>query len=319
LTRALITGITGQDGSLLAELLVGEGTEVVGITRGTTDPHDVENLAAVADRVALVHGDLDDPESLRAVVRDLQPDELYHLGAPTFVPASWSNPAGTFAEIAAATAAVLDASGDAHVVVAASSEVFGDTGETPQREDTPMCPRTPYGVAKLAALQLVRVYREQRGVRASAAITYNHESERRPERFVTRKVTRGAAAIRLGLERELVLGDLGAVRDWSAARDVVKGLRAMARQHEPDDYVLASGQGRTVGELVRAAFAAVELDPEPYLRIDPNLVRNAEETPPVGDPTKARERLGWSAETGFEELIGQMVAADLRRLGGEAR
>ena len=313
--RALITGITGQDGSLLAELLVAEGCDVVGVSRDATDPHAVANLAAVADAVTLVRGDLDDPASLVRALREVEPDEIYHLAAPTFVPASWEQPAATLGAIAGATAALLAAAGDARIVVAGSSEVFGDAGESPQRETSPMRPRTPYGAAKLAVLHLVRVYRAARGVRASAAITFNHESERRPERFVTRKVTRAAAAIRLGLEDELVLGALDAVRDWSAARDVVGALRLMARAEEPGDYVLASGRGRTVGELVETAFAAAGVPVDGHVRRDPALVRPPEATPPVGDPARARERLGWRAETTFEALIGGMVEADLRRLG----
>jgi len=177
-----------------------------------------------------------------------------------------------------------------------------------------MRPLTPYGAAKLAALHLVRLYRDVRGVRASAAITFNHESERRPERFVTRKVARAAAAIALELENELVLGSLDAVRDWSAARDVVRALPLMARADEPGDYVLASGRGRTVAELVDAAFAAAGVDAAGHVRSDPALVRPPEATPPVGDPSLARERLGWRAETTFEDLIASMVEADLARL-----
>jgi GDPmannose 4,6-dehydratase len=306
LTVALVTGISGQDGSLLAEQLRDEGVEVVGLVRpGGSAPAGVSRT---------VTADLADSGALRAAIAEAAPDELYHLAAPTFVPASWEDPGATLAEIAAATAVILDAAGGARVVVTSSSEVFGDAGESPQRETSPMRPRTPYGIAKLAALHVVRVYREQRGIHASAAITINHESERRPERFVTRKVTRAAAAISLGRERELVLGDLDAVRDWSAARDIVAALRLMARAGEPDDYVLASGVGRTVGDLVRVAFAAVGLEPEPYVRVDESLVRAPERTPAVGDPSRAAARLGWRARTTFEDLIGQMVRADLARM-----
>ena len=181
-----------------------------------------------------------------------------------------------------------------------------------------MRPRSPYGVAKLAALHAVRVFREQNGVHASAAITFNHESERRPEHFVPRKVTAGVAAIKLGRRRELVLGDLDVTRDWSAARDVVRGLRLMAGQSEPDDYVLAAGEGRTVRELVQTAFGVVGLDADAFVRVDPDLVRAPESTPTVGDPAKARERLGWQAEIPFRELVAGMVEADLRRLGESA-
>jgi GDPmannose 4,6-dehydratase len=305
LTLALVTGITGQDGSLLAEQLAADGERVVGLARREVEGYEI------------VEGDLLDPPSLRAAVREVRPDVLYHLAAPTFVPASWEDPAGTFAAVAGATGTLLDAAlrvDGVRVVAACSSEIFGDAGEWPQHERSPMRPWSPYGAAKLAAHHLVRIYREQRGLHASSAITFNHESERRPERFLPRKVARTAAAIRLGLEGELVVGDLDAVRDWSAARDVVRGYRLMAAQDEPDDYVLASGEGRTVRELVDAAFAAVGLDAGPYLRVDPGLVRAPEATPLVGDPTHARERLGWVPETSFEDLIEEMVQADLARL-----
>ena len=318
MTIALVTGITGQDGSLLAEALIAEGTHVVGVTRSATDPHAVSNLALVADHVELRHADLLQPSTLRSVIAEAAPDEIYHLAAPTFVPASWEDPEGTMAAIAEATAAVLAAAGDARVVVAASSEVFGDAGESPQSETSPMRPRTPYGVAKLAALGLVRVYRA-RGTHASAAITFNHESERRPERFVTRKVTKAAAAIKRELQDELVLGDLEAVRDWSAARDVVAGYIAMARAEDADDYVLASGKPHTVGDLVETAFRLADLDPADHVRIDSGFTRAPEATPPVGDPSKARERLGWQARLGFEDLISEMLAADLERLGSVPR
>ncbi len=316
MATAVITGISGQDGSFLAEVLVGEGATVIGLTRGSTNPGDFEHLAAIADRIELVHGDLADPEGLSRTLSELEADEIYHLAAPTFVPASWEDPTTTFADIAGGTAAVLRGAGDARVVVASSSEIFGDSEESPRRESSPTWPTSPYAAAKLAAFHLVRAYRKQTGVHASGAITFNHESERRPERFVTRKVTRAAAAIKLGLEDEVVLGDLGAVRDWSAARDVVRGLRAMAQQEAPDDYILASGRGRTVRELVQAAFGVVGLDPDRHVRVDPAFVRPPDKHPSVGDPAKARERLGWQPETAFDDLIRTMVEADLRRLGG---
>jgi GDPmannose 4,6-dehydratase len=266
-----------------------------------------------------VRGDLLDPASLRAAVFEAEPDELYHLAAPTFVPASWEDPAETLAAVAGATATLLAAVREAgrgtRVVVATSSEVFGDAGESPQRESSPMRPRSPYGVAKLAAHGMVRTMRA-RGVHAGSAITFNHESPRRPVRFLPRKVTRGVAEIALGRARELVLGDLDAVRDWSHARDIVRGAWLMARQDEPGDYVLASGVGRSVRELVDVAFAAAGLDPAGHVRVDPALVRPPEATPPVGDPARARERLGWAPEIGFDAMIGEMVAADLAELRG---
>ncbi|MBA3327825.1 MAG: GDP-mannose 4,6-dehydratase [Solirubrobacterales bacterium] len=306
--RALVTGITGQDGSYLTEWLCARGYEVIGMVRTEGTP---------PDGVRYVRGDLLDPASLRAAVLDARPDELYHLAAPTFVPASWEDPAGTMQAIAGATATLLAAAAVAprppRVFVATSSEIFGDAGESPQREDSPMRPRSPYGVAKLAAHGLVGTLRS-RGLHAGAGITFNHESPRRPERFLPRKVTRGAAAIKLGLQDELVLGDLSAVRDWCHARDVMRGAWLMLQQDEPADYVLAGGVARTVGELADAAFACVGLRAEDHVRVDPAFVRPPEATPPVGDPSRARERLGWETETSFEAMIEEMVRADLDRL-----
>ena len=202
----------------------------------------------------------------------------------------------------------------ARVLVACSSEIFGDAGESPQNEDTPCRPRSPYAVAKLAAHQLLGRLREHDGLHASSAITYNHESERRPERFVTRRITRAAAAISLGRQDELELGALDAVRDWSFAGDIVRGAWLMLQQEQPGDYVLASGVPHTVAEFAHAAFACVDLDPERYLRVDEARVRAPESTPSVGDPRKARERLGWTPELSFEQLVERMVRADLREL-----
>ena len=222
--------------------------------------------------VATVHGDLADVESLRSAVLETAPDELYHLAAPTFVPASWKDPAQTMALVAGATGALLKAAHDAgngmRVLVANSGEVFGAANESPQTEQTPMRPRSPYGVAKHAAFGLVDVLRIKHKLHASSALAYNHESPRRPERFLPRKVSRGAAAIKLGLQDELQLGDLDAIRDWCHARDVVRGYQLMLAQDEPGDYILAGGVGRTVRELVAAAFAVVDLDPDDYVRVD---------------------------------------------------
>jgi GDPmannose 4,6-dehydratase len=308
--RALITGVTGQDGSYLAELLLGRGYEVVGTVR------DLD--ARVPDGVSAVRADLLDPGTLRVAVREARPDELYHLAAPTFVPDSWDDPTETMAAIAGATATLLTAARELEprprVWVSTSSEVFGAAGESPQTELSPMRPRTPYGVAKLAAHGLVGTLRDRFDLFACSGITYNHESPRRPERFLPRKVTRGAAAIKLGLERELVLGDLDAVRDWSHAADVVRGARLALQADEPGDYVIASGVGRTVRDLVAVAFAAVDLDWQAHVRLDESLVRPAEPVPLVGDPSRARQRLGWEPEHSFEDLVGEMVAADLALL-----
>lgn len=250
------------------------------------------------------------------------PDEIYHLAAPTFVPDSWLDPTGTIRAIAVESAELLEAARAlapaARIVVASSREIFGNPPTTPQNESTPCHPRTPYGVAKLAVHQLVGLVRDRHGLHASSAILFNHESPRRPVDFVTRKVTRAAAAISLGLEDELVLGDLTAVRDWSAAADVVAGLRLMAAHDPPEDFVLASGVGHSVGDLVRVAFACVEVDPAAHVRVDESLLRPAEPVDPIGDPRRAAELLGWSATTTFEELIAQMVRADLASLASLA-
>lgn len=311
--RAFVTGVTGQDGSYLAELLQADGYEVVGLVR---DP-DREPVPA---GVGVVRGDLLDVAALRATILDVAPDELYHLAAPTFVPASWEDPTETVAAIAGATGTVLAAALAApqrpRVWVSTSSEIFGDAGETPQTERSPMRPRSPYGVAKLAAHGLVGAMREHHGLFACSGITYNHESPRRPPHFVTRKITRGAAAIARGRQDELVLGDLGAVRDWSHAEDVMRAAILALRADGPGDYVIASGEGRTVGDLVVAAFARVGANPDGHVRTDPAFVRPPEPTTLIGDPAKARAELGWRPRHSFEDLVGEMVDADLAELDG---
>jgi GDPmannose 4,6-dehydratase len=317
--RAVITGVSGQDGSYLAEMLVAEGCEVVGLDRHVGSD-DSPNLAAVRDSIDLRQFDLGDHDGIRATLEQSRPDEIYHLAAPSFVPDSWIDPTETVRLIAAGTGTVL-ASALAldprpRLWVAASSEVFGDARESPQSESSPMRPRSPYGVAKLAALGLVRTMREHHGLFASTGVTYNHESPRRPSHFLPRKVTRGAAAIALGQADELPLGDLDAVRDWSDARDVVRAARLAMRAEKPGDYVIASGVGRTVRELVGVAFAAAGVDGpiERYVRVDPELVRPTEPTRLVGDAAHARSALGWEPEISFEEMIGEMVRADMREL-----
>jgi GDPmannose 4,6-dehydratase len=315
--RALITGISGQDGSYLAELLLDEGYDVTGVVRDPVD-RELAHLDDRRDAISLVAGDLTAPDTLRDALSAVRPHELYHLAAPTFVPASWEDPALVLDEIAGATAELLGAARrldpDLRVFVATSSEVFGDAGESPQHERSPMRPRTPYGVAKLAAHGLVGALRERFGTFAVSGITYNHESPRRPEHFLPRKVTRGAAAIALGLEEELVVGDLDAVRDWSHAADIMRGAWLSLQADAPRDYVLASGRGRTVRELVEAAFAAAGVSPAGRVLVDPAFVRAPEPTPPVGDPSLARRALGWEPRISFEEMIGEMVLADLAEL-----
>jgi GDPmannose 4,6-dehydratase len=326
--RALITGVTGQDGSFLVELLLDRGYAVTGVVRdaaameSTGDPARGASLGCsehLRAQIELVHGDLLAPETLRAVLERVRPHELYHLAAPSFVPASWDRPEETVRAIVGSTAAILEAvrelDSSTRVFVPASGAIFGDAPECPQREDTPCRPLTPYAVARLAAHQLVGLLRERDGLHASSGIVFNHESERRPERFVTRRITRAAAAISLGLQQELTLGDLSAVRDWSFAGDIVRGAWLMLQQEHPDDYILASGAPHTVADFARAAFACVGLDAERHLRVDPALVRPAEITPSVGDPSRARARLGWTPQVDFQQLVERMVAADLRELG----
>jgi GDPmannose 4,6-dehydratase len=307
--RALITGITGQDGSYLREVLEEDGTEVVGLVRPGS---------AAPDGVDVVRGELLDHAALRWAVAEVRPDEIFHLAAPTFVPASWDDPATAMAEIAGATAVLLRAAQehDARIFVATSPEMFGDAGASPQDERTPMRPRSPYGVAKLAAHGLVGALRERDGLFAVSGITYNHESPRRPERFVTRKITRGAAAIALGRQERLELGDLTAVRDWSHARDVMRGAVLALRADEARDYVFASGVGRTVGDFVRTAFAAAGIPEaaDTAVHVDPAFVRPPEPWPLVGDPSRARSALGWLPEVSFEELVRTMVLQDLAEL-----
>jgi GDPmannose 4,6-dehydratase len=339
--RALVTGITGQDGSFLAELLLEKGYEVSGLVRGGGD-RDLGCSEHLRDRVSLLAGDLLDASSLRAAVEEVRPHELYHLASPSFIPASWERPGEALAAIAGSTAALLEAvretrgaagngieggsarevegeRGDSgaprtRVFVAASGAMFGDAGRSPQDEETPCSPTTPYAIAKLASHQLVGAMRRHDGLYACSGIVFNHESERRPPQFVTRTITRAVAQIKLGLAEEVTLGALDAVRDWSFAGDVMHGAWLTLQQQEPGDYVFASGVGRTVAELAQVAFACVGLEAERYLRVDPRLVRAPERTQSVGDPSKARRELGWQPRVSFEQLVRRMVEADVRAL-----
>ena len=321
MARALITGILGQDGSYLAEQLLVDGHEVVGIDLAS-DPHGSGNIEGIVEQVDYLSADLRDTGSVHEAVQQAAPTEIYHLAAPSFVPDSWEDPTETVAAITGGTGAVLAAAlamtERPRVWVSTSSEVFGDTDESPQSETSRMAPRTPYGVAKLAALGLVRTMREHHGLFACAGILFNHESPRRPAQFLPRKVTRAAAAIALGQQEELVLGDLGAVRDWSDARDVVAAFPLALRSESPADFVLASGQGRTVADLVKAAFEAAGIGEltDSVVRVDQEFVRPREPVAPVGDPARAEVDLGWKRGYSFEDTIGEMVAADLRELGG---
>jgi GDPmannose 4,6-dehydratase len=303
--RALVTGIGGQDGSYLAELLLGHGYEVFGTALSSP-----ENLDGRVELVELELGD---------AIRELRPDETYHLASASFVPASWEDPAGTAGFAATSVAELLDAlrrrHPDGRFLNAASAEMFGIPRETPQNEETPVAPITPYGAGKAFAHFLTGAFRRQYRLHASSAILFNHESERRPEHFLTRKVSRGAAAISLGLERELRLGDLSARRDWGYAGDYVRAMRLMLQADEPDDYVVATGEPHTVEEFVAAAFEHVGLDWRDHVTRDEAFVRGAADAPAlVGEPTKIRERLGWEPEVRFEELVRRMVDADLEEL-----
>jgi GDPmannose 4,6-dehydratase len=316
--RALVTGLTGQDGSFLVELLLAEGYAVTGMVRGWPRRASLGAAEHLRGRVEVVPGELLDPGSLRAAVEEVRPQELYHLAAPSFVPASWERPAETCAAILDATAVLLETVREVdpaiRVWAASTGAIFGDTGESPQREQTPCRPLSPYAIAKLAARNLVGAMRAHDGMWACSGILYNHESERRPEQFVTRKLTRAAAEVELGLAREVAVGDLNAVRDWSFAGDVMRGAWLMLQQDEPRDLILASGEPHTVAEWARAAFACVGRDAEDYVRVASELVRAPEATPMVGDPSRARERLGWRPSVGFEQLVERMVRADLEEL-----
>ncbi|MGI8557454.1 MAG: GDP-mannose 4,6-dehydratase [Solirubrobacteraceae bacterium] len=311
---ALITGISGQDGSYLAESLLADGWEVHGTIRNAS----LGCAEHLAGELQLHDGDLLEPGFARAALERSRAQQVYHLASPTFVADSWRDPRGTLAAVAGVTAELLEAvravDPATRVLVACSREIFGDAAVSPQSEDTACVPSSPYGVAKLAAHRLVGVTRARYELHASSAILFNHESPRRSSQFVTRKITRAAAAISLGLEHELVLGDLDAVRDWSAALDVVGGLRLMLDAPAGGDYVLASGVAHTVGDWVRAAFERAGVEVEGHVRVDQDLVRPREHADPVGDPARAREQLGWRAETSFAELVAEMVDADLEEL-----
>lgn len=313
--RALVTGIGGQDGSYLAELLLGHGYEVFGTTLASPE--------GLSDGIEAFRLDLTDAEAVASALREVKPDETYHLASPSFVPASWEDPVGTSTFAAASSAALLEGLRREHpegrFLNAASAEIFGAPAQVPQSEETPVAPITPYGAGKAFAHFLTGAFRRQYGLHASSAILYNHESERRSPEFLTRKVSRGAAAISLGLERELPLGDLTARRDWGYAPDYVRAMSLMLQAEEPDDYVVATGEAHTVEEFVATAFEQVGLDWREYVKRDESLVRGAADSPAlVGDPTKIRERLGWEPEVRFDELIRRMVDADLEQLRAQA-
>jgi GDPmannose 4,6-dehydratase len=313
---ALITGITGQDGSYLAELLLQKGYRVVGVVRrSSTTPY--ERIAHLVDRLQLCSADLLDQTSLTDVVHDTQPDEIYNLAAQSFVQTSWSQPVLTGEFTALGVTRMLEAmkkaAPKARFYQASSSEQFGKVVEVPQRESTPFYPRSPYGVAKVYAHWITLNYRESFGLYAVSGILFNHESPRRGLEFVTRKVTDGAARCKLGISTELRLGNLEARRDWGFAGDYVDAMWRMLQQDEPDDYVVATGETWSVRQLCQAAFEAVDLDYRDFVTHDARFDRPAEVDLLVGDATKAHARLGWSPTVRFPQLVAMMVEADLAR------
>src|SRR5215207_6916453 len=315
--RALITGITGQDGSYLAELLLEKGYDVHGMVRRSSGEAN-QRLSHIRDSLTLHTGDLLDQRSMTDVIREAQPDEIYNLAAMSYVAASWNQPVLTAEFTGTGVTRMLEAMRDAapgaRFYQASSSEMFGKVLQVPQTEDTPFYPRSPYGVAKAYGHFITVNYRESYDLFAASGILFNHESERRGLEFVTRKVTHGAAAIKLGLQEELALGNLDAERDWGYAKDYVEAMWLMLQQDQPDDYVIATGAAHSVRELVDVAFARVGLDPESHVRIDPRFLRPAEVEHLVGDASKAREKLGWEPRTSFEEMVQLMVDSDLELL-----
>ncbi|MBF8186737.1 GDP-mannose 4,6-dehydratase [Nonomuraea sp. K274] len=324
--RALITGITGQDGSYLAEHLLGLGYEVWGLARGQANPR-VSRMRKLLSDVQVVRGDLLDQGSLISAVERVQPDEVYNLGAISFVPMSWEQAELTAEVTGMGVLRMLEAirvcsgvsrggssSGQIRFYQASSSEMFGQVSETPQTERTAFHPRSPYGVAKAYGHFLTQNYRESYGMFAVSGILFNHESPRRGAEFVTRKVSLGAARIKLGLATELRLGNLEARRDWGFAGDYVKAMHLMVQSGRPEDYVIGTGRMKSVRELVEAAFAAAGLDWERYVVTDQALHRPAEVDLLCADPKKARAQLGWEPHVSFDELVAMMVDADLRLL-----
>ena len=314
---AVITGVTGQDGSYLAELLLQKGYEVIGVVRRTS--HDsYERIGHLLDRVHVVAADLLDQHSLTTVIRDAKPDEVYNLAAQSFVPTSWNQPVLTGEFTALGVTRLLEAIRLAHpsarVYQASSSEMFGKAVETPQRETTPFYPRSPYGVAKVYGHWITVNYRESYGMYAVSGILFNHESPRRGLEFVTRKVSDAVARIKLGKATELRLGNLDSGRDWGFAGDYVEAMWRMLQQKEPADYVVGTGQMNTVRDLCAAAFSHVGLDWKKYVKVDPRFVRPAEVDVLLADASRARKELGWVPKVPFQQLVQMMVDADLERL-----
>jgi GDPmannose 4,6-dehydratase len=315
--RAIITGITGQDGSYLAELLLEKGYEVVGMVRRSSAPN-LWRIEHLLDRLTLKPADLLDQLSMIRLIDEVRPHELYNLAAMSFVPASWDQPMLTGEYNSQGVTRLLDAVRRVDPTIrfyqASSSEMFGKVRETPQRETTPFYPRSPYGVSKVFAHYITVNYRESYSLFAVSGMLFNHESPRRGLEFVTRKVTDGVARIKLGRANTLSIGNLDAHRDWGYAGDYVRAMWLMLQQDRPDDYVIATGVSHSVRDLIEIAFAHAGLDWQKYVRVDPALLRPAEVEHLLGDSTKARQVLGWSPQVNFRQLIEMMVDADLERL-----
>ncbi|MED3573240.1 GDP-mannose 4,6-dehydratase [Cytobacillus praedii] len=314
--KALITGITGQDGSYLADLLLDKGYKVYGLKRRTATPN-FENIKHIQNEIEFFSGDLRDMTSLAEAVQAIQPDEVYNLAAQSFVGDSWRQPIYTSEVTGLGVTNMLESirlsKPDARFYQASSSEMFGKVIETPQTENTPFYPRSPYGVAKVYGHWITVNYRESYGMYACSGILFNHESPRRGIEFVTRKVSDSVAKIKLGLQDKLLLGNLDAKRDWGFAGDYVKAMWLMLQQEEPDDYVIATGETHTVKELIEIAFEHVGLNWQDYVVQDARFMRPAEVDILLGDPTKAKKQLNWEPQVNFEQLVKMMVENDLQK------
>jgi GDPmannose 4,6-dehydratase len=319
--RALITGITGQDGSYLAEFLLAKGYEVAGITRRSSTEH-LERIEHLLDKVKLIQGDLLDSTSLVRALAEVRPHEVYNLAAQSFVPTSWNQPVLTAEFTALGVTRLLDAirhvDSEIRLYQASSSEMFGRVRETPQTELTPFHPRSPYGVAKVYGHYITVNYRESYGMFASSGILFNHESPRRGLEFVTRKISNGVARIALGLASELPLGNLDAQRDWGHARDYVEAMWLMLQQEQADDFVVGTGVRHSVRDFAERAFAVVGRNYQDHVTLDERFLRPAEVDMLLAGPAKAREQLNWHPATSFDDLVREMVEADVALLGGES-
>jgi GDPmannose 4,6-dehydratase len=319
--KALITGLTGQDGSYLAELLLEQGYQVFGLVRRSSSGN-ADRISHLSGTVEILSGDLLDQCSLMDAISYAQPDEIYNLASQSYVPLSWTQPALTAEYTALGVSRLLESirrcKADARFYQASSSEVFGQPDESPQTERTAFRPRNPYGVAKAYAHWMTINYRQQYGLYSCCGVTYTHESPRRGTEFVFRKITRGAALIKMGLSKELKLGNLDAKRDWCYAKDAVRAMWMMLQQEQPDDYIIASGETHSVRELVQTAFDCVGLNWEEYVSVDPNFYRPDEEVQLVGSIDKIRRQLNWEPQYPFKQLVELMVDHDLKELS-EAR